>query len=205
MAGRECQRRPIRTKLPLLARLVAVSRAVVVVLVVVCASTVEVAVGFGRTHSLRAPPTSALRLTPGAKVIASAPGGSAVDTGYDHKRYRYMAVAGIEGERRATLLASEVRFLAWHGWKDELSYVLVAGSDPVAARRVPVTRPGANVLINAPHRKLYAALDAIESWRDAEQQTDGTPLYNTRAIRRALAHHEPVLFVTLGNGRHGRV
>ena len=176
-----------------------------VVVAVISVSLFVAAGGWSRTHPLPAPPAGALPLPPHARVIASAPGGSAVDTGYDHNRYRYLAIAGAGGEPNTKFLASEVRFLTRHGWKGELSYVLVVGSDPAAVTRVPITGPGANVLINAPHQKIYAALDAIESWGDAEQQTDGTPLYNKRAIRRALTRHEPVLFVSLGNGRHGRL
>jgi len=60
-------------------------------------------------------------------------------------------------------------------------------------------------MINNPRDHVYAALDAIHDGRDAVQQTDRTPLYGRRAIRQALKKHEPVLFVLLGNGRHGRI
>ena len=205
MAEHDYLGRAIKASRSRLTRLVAVRRVGVVVIAVVCASMFAAAGGFSRMRQQPAPPASALPLIPRARVIASAAGGSAIDTGYDHNRYRYMAVAGIKGERRTQFLASETRLMIRDGWKNELSYVLVIGSDPARFRRVPVTRPGANVLINAPNQKIYAALDVIESRSDAEQQTDGTPLYNARSIRRALMRHQPVLLVTLGNGRHGRL
>jgi hypothetical protein len=205
VAEREGLRRAIRTGRFSRTLFVDARWVAVVVIAVVGGSMFAASVGLTRTRPRPAPPASALPLVPHARVIDSAAGASEIDTGYDHHRYRYMVVAGISGARRTQLLASETRLMIRDGWNHELSSVLVPGSDPAVFRRVPVTRPGANVLINAPNQKIYAALDAIKSWRDAEQQTDGTPLSNTRSIRRALMRHEPVLFVALGNGRHGRL
>ncbi len=33
------------------------------------------------------------------------------------------------------------------------------------------------MLINASHRRICAARDAIKNWEDALEQTDGTPIY----------------------------
>jgi hypothetical protein len=111
-----------------------------------------------------------------------------------------MAVAGPTGVRGTELLERETAYLRQMGWTHELIYVAVLRSAGI--RRVPITQRGANVLIDAPRGKLYSALDVIKNASDAEQQTDGTPIYNAKPIWLALRKREPVLSVLLGNGTH---
>ena len=58
------------------------------------------------------------------------------------------------------------------------------------------------MLFDAPSGREYIALDTVTSQKDALQEEDGTPLRRSRAIREALRRHRPVLFGSLGNGRH---
>jgi hypothetical protein len=64
--------------------------------------------------------------------------------------------------------------------------------------------PGATVLIDSPTRRFYVSLSTVTSQVDADQSTEGSPLYGSSAIRRAIEDREPVLDVTLGNGTHGQ-
>jgi hypothetical protein len=147
-----------------------------------------------------APSLSALPLARGAQVIASAAGGSQVNPGRDHNRYRYVAVGGPLTMRRTQLITSQVQSMISHGWGQERSLGFRGTS--TVAEPVPVTAVGAEVLLNAPGRNEYAAMSLLPDPTVAAVQTARSPLWQNAAIGRALADRQPVLWIVLGNGTH---
>jgi hypothetical protein len=148
-----------------------------------------------------APRTAALPLPPGVRVIASAPGGSAIDTAHDNKQYRYMAISGPSGMSGPRLLDDVVRFLVRSGWRHSASSLTRNDGTDVTRGVVPST-PGALVLIDSPDGKVYAGLNAVAGISEVGSETGGTPL-GDGVITRAIRQHCPVAMVTLGNGTHG--
>ena len=70
------------------------------------------------------------------------------------------------------------------------------------AQPVPVTAPGAEVLLDSPDGKEYAAISLLADRAVAGVQTSHTPLSHSAAIATALRDRRPVLWVVLGNGTH---
>jgi len=177
------------------------------VLVVAAAVAVGSAgLALARAGSRRpAPRLAQLPLANDARVIASAAGGSAVDSASDRKRYRYLAIAGEHGERTAQLLRREVRLLRRDGWQHEYVFrcVWVPKLNDVRCRRASLQAPGASVLMDSPRGNVYVSLSGVIDQNDALQQESGTPLSNSQQIKTALRKRRPVLFGFLGNGRHG--
>jgi hypothetical protein len=147
-----------------------------------------------------APATSILPVAPQANVIASAAGSSQVDPAHDRNHYRYLAVSGTGRMAGPRLIAAEVRSMLGRGWNRERS-IGFRGTASVA-QTVPVTSPGAEVLLDSPDRKEYAALQLVANRTAAEVQTSRTPLWHNPAIATALRDHRAVLWVVLGNGSH---
>jgi hypothetical protein len=150
-----------------------------------------------------APPAAALPVASGARVIASKVGGSTVDTASNPDQYRYEAARGSRTMSRTDLLVSEVTALTNAGWRDVQSFVVDSCNGAVLVRGISPRTPDANVLINSPRHSVYVALSTTMNKRDADQQTDGSPLFGDAAIRHAVDHREPVLLITIGNGTHG--
>jgi hypothetical protein len=152
-----------------------------------------------------APPIATLQLVSGSDVIASAAGGSDVDSASDPKRYRYLAISNPSRISARRLLVDQVHFLQHDGWSHLYVFHCVSRpKDPAGAVcvRTSLNTPGASALLDAPGGREYVALDAIATKTDAAQKENGTPLSGNRAIRTALRRHRPVLFGFLGNGRH---
>jgi hypothetical protein len=147
-----------------------------------------------------APAASTLPVAPGVRVIASAPGGSQVDPTHDHNRYRYVALSGPADMTGSGLIVAEVHSLRNRGWGQERSVAFRPGT--AAPQPVPVTTVGAEVLLNAPDRRVYAAMSLLPNRAVAGAQTARTPLFANSAIGQALVHHRPVLWIVLGNGAH---
>ena len=146
-----------------------------------------------------APEAGALPLAPRTREIASAAGGSQVDATHDHNRYRYVAVGGPARASGPNLIATQVQWLLSHGW-NRMRSIGFRGT-ATTPRPVPVTSAGAEVLLDSPDGKQYAAIQLLSA-RTARQQTSRTPLARDAAIETALRHRRPVLWVVLGNGRH---
>jgi hypothetical protein len=147
-----------------------------------------------------APATSILPLAPQAIMIASAAGGSQVDPAHDRNHYRYLAVSGASRVLGPRLIAAEVQSMLGRGWNKERS-IGFRGAASVA-QAVPVSSPGAEVLLDSPDGKEYAALQLLANRTAAEVQTSRTPLWHNSAITEALRDHHAVLWVVLGNGSH---
>jgi hypothetical protein len=147
-----------------------------------------------------APATTSLPVAPQARVIASAAGASQVDPENDHNHYRYLAVSGISRMPGSRLIAAEVQSMLGRGWNKERS-IGFRGTATVP-QPVPVTSPGAEVLLDSPDGKEYAALQLVGNRAAAEVQTSRTPLWHNPAITTALTDHHAVLWVVLGNGSH---
>ena len=157
-------------------------------------------------HAQRhAPAVSTLPRISGSHVIASAAGGSDVDSASNRKRYRYLAISKPSRISARQLLVDQVHFLREAGWRH--LYVFHCVSRPkspagAVCRRTSLNTPGASALLDAPNEREYVALDAVKSKTEAARHEDGTPLWGNRAIRTALQRRQPVLFGSLGNGRH---
>ena len=147
-----------------------------------------------------APPTSALPLIPGARIVASAAGGSTIDTASDHKRYRFVVIGGPPGGSGARLLAAEVALARASGWVNIVSTVSRFVHGEVVDRPAPVTTPGAFVDLDAADHKVHASLAWISGPYDAGQDTDGSPLQESAAVAAAAARHAPLVWAELGNG-----
>ncbi len=147
-----------------------------------------------------APSAGSLPLTPRARVIASAAGGSDVNPLKDHNHYRYLALSGTVRTPGARLITAQLHSMVSQGWADERS-IGFRGTESVA-RAVPVTSAGAEVLLDSPDHKEYAAMQVLIGGAAAQAQTRGTPLWHNPAIATALTEHRPVLLITLGNGPH---
>jgi hypothetical protein len=164
-----------------------------------------------------APAASALPVAPGARVLASAAGGSQVDTAFDRKQYRYIAIGGAVGESALQLLKAESRFAAGHGWgseqqlgtrttqvyTDKIAGVSVKGGYTPVFTAVPtsITTPGVVVTLDSRSQDIYAAMHTVANASDAAQSTNGSPLFGNPTITRALHDRRPVILVTLGNGK----
>jgi len=146
------------------------------------------------------PPPGSLPVAPGATVIASAAGGSAVDPAHDHNRYRYMAIRGPAHVSGARLMTTEVQWLTSRGWGQERSVAYRAGS--TAPQPVPITTVGAEVLLNSPGQRMYAAMSLVPNAAVAGAQSAHTPLFGNAAIGAAVTRHRPVLWIVLGHGPH---
>ena len=85
-----------------------------------------------------APRLGWLPIADDARVIASAAAGSDVDTAYDRKRYRYLAIAAERGERTTRLLAREVEPTAAHRLAARVR--VSVRMDPQAQRRAVPSR-----------------------------------------------------------------
>jgi hypothetical protein len=151
-----------------------------------------------------APRVGQLPVANDARVITSAPGGSAVDSASDRKRYRYLAIAGQHGERTAALLRREVRLLRRDGWQHEYvsRCVWVPKLHDARCQRTSITAPGASVSMDSPVGSIYVALSGVIDQNDALQQEAGTPLRHSQQIKTAIRKRRPVLFGFLGNGHH---
>lgn len=147
-----------------------------------------------------APATGTLPLARQARVIASGTGGSQVDPAHDHNQYRYLALIGPLHVAGARFISAQVLSMIDRGWGQERS-VGFRGASTVA-QPVPVTAAGAEVFLNSPDGKEYAALSLMAGRKAANVQTSHTPLSSNAAIAAALAARRPVLWVVLGNGKH---
>jgi hypothetical protein len=147
-----------------------------------------------------APAASTLPLTPDERVIASAAGGSQVDPAHDRNRYRYLAVSGPLLMPGSRLIASQIASMISRGWGQERS-IGFRGAASVA-QTVPVTAAGAEVLLNSPNHREFAAMSLLVDQAVAGAQTGRTPLWRNAAIAEALHNRRPVLWVVLGNGAH---
>lgn len=147
-----------------------------------------------------APAAGTLPLAAHARVIAAAGGASQVNPAHDRNRYRYVALGGPPHTIGANLLVAEVRSLRGHGWGRERA-VGFRGTATVA-QPVPVTAPGAEVLLDSPDGKEYAAISLLADRAVAGVQTSHTPLSHSAAIATALRDRRPVLWIVLGNGTH---
>jgi hypothetical protein len=162
-------------------------------------------VSFARSGMQRpAPAVSTLPLVSRAHVIASAAGGSAVDSASDPKRYRYLAISERSRTSSRRLLIDQVQFLRRVGWRHLYVYHCVwrRKLERAVCLRTSLKTPGASALLDAPTGREYVALDAVTSQKEAVQEEDGTPLSGNHAIRATLRRGQPVLFGSLGNGRH---
>lgn len=147
-----------------------------------------------------APATAILPVAPQASVIASAAGASQVDPVNDRNHYRYLAVSATSRMPGSRLIAAEVQSMLGRGWNKERS-IGFRGTATVP-QTVPITSPGAEVLLDSPDGKEYAALQLVGNRAAAEVQTGHSPLWHNPAITTALTDHHPVLWVVLGNGSH---
>ncbi len=150
-----------------------------------------------------APPVSALPIASSARLVASRAGGDAVDPASDPSQFRYEAVSGASTMNKRELLLSELTTLKHAGWRDMALFRVDPCDGALVVHGISPRTLGANVLINSPRRTIYAALSTTAAQGDADDQTDGTPLWGDRGLRSAIEHREPVLLITLGNGTHG--
>ena len=171
-------------------------------------AVIAIAGGFIVAHarSPDAPSGSDLSVAPGARVVASAAGGSAIDTASDHNQYRYMAIAGPAGMTGARLLGAERQQFIHAGWRcarTRLVHLKPRGETyrlfprPCPARQSTST---ATLVSPAKRVRLYLDVVTVTGDFDAAQQFDGTPLEGNGAILQAQRHHEPVVSVMIANG-----
>jgi hypothetical protein len=143
------------------------------------------------------PPAAAMPLAGGEQIIAQRVGGVLlhVTDAPAPYRYRYLVIAGTVDEKGTALMTAEVKNMLRHGWTVVQS--LEERGDRVGPIRVPYSAPGAGVLIDGPHDRIYASMDIDGSVSDANIG-DLTPFFDPQ-IKRALKNNRPVLNVTLGN------
>jgi hypothetical protein len=149
----------------------------------------------------RAPNATELPLLSHAQVVASAAGGSDVDSASDPDKYRYMTVCGPAGISSTVFLAREVQLLMHDGWNHEQSWTIPLRSSSGTPELAPLTSPGATVQLDSPHHQIYLSANVIVNRDNAAEATSGTPFQSpTSAMLRALRKHDPILWIQLGNG-----
>lgn len=158
--------------------------------------------GCGGSGALPAPPVSGLPIAQRAQVVASASGGSQIDSTLPGQ-WRYIALAGPANMLGAQLMVTEVRRLRTAGWRPEQSMIFKGDSGIV--HLVAITAPGALVELDSPTHNEYVAIQVAATESQAQQILDGTPIQADRAVQRALRDRRPVLAITLGNGKFERV
>lgn len=125
-------------------------------------------------------------------------GGSNIDSGFDKRKFRYIAVAGPVGVTAGRLIEMEGDALRAGSWSRIRFQKTI---DAKATARFPGLTSfgvGGGVAAISPDAKLAVDFQLITTHTSELESTDGTPIYDARSITRAVRRHLPVLFVQLG-------
>lgn len=137
-----------------------------------------------------APPTRALPLMSGVRVLESVSSGSDVDAS-NKNRYRRMFLAGPQGTTSEALLRAEVRFLKTRGWKRADVFYEGRGTDRTL-----------EAWVDSPSRDISAYITTVA--KNANPTAVEPAIYPATKTRDALLRGEPVLNVSLANGPHSK-
>lgn len=141
-----------------------------------------------------APLASALPLGAEMTVLAASqdPGNDGIGI------FRDIAVAGRVSESVRMLAQHEVDQLILAGWK-----VKPTTRYSSAAQKFIDARTGtidSITIANDRRANIYVAFQPVATVHQYQFAADGSGIYGVKAVLRALRDHQPVLYVTLGNG-----
>lgn len=157
----------------------------------VTAAVALAAAGCGGPKS--APPAKALPLMPGADVLMAAGGPGQPDNASDPTRYRWMILRGPVGLTAPMFLDREVAYLISHGWKRPFTFV------DGGSLTISIDSPARDYYFSGGvlDDGMYGPIDPSPNATEAAQAERTKPL-----VQRARRSHQPLLYVTLANGRH---